>query len=171
VSASCLKRPSGRRKSRRRYTCPAGFQATARVIVSTEGLSNSALLSPLNSRADISNCAPCKGFQPKRWVCWWQLLLSAQAGFRIEHPQSLIDRIQYRQWAEAVDRGRGKVPVADYTLAAQERGDARSCFSFCMCPGGQVSMLLDILWCFITERTGFNTIAWCVQPYLLGLVQ
>ncbi|GAQ81689.1 hypothetical protein KFL_000880030 [Klebsormidium nitens] len=60
------------------------------------------------------------------------------AGFRIEHPQALIDRIQYREWADSVDRGRGKVPVADYTLAAQERGDNRSCFSFCMCPGGQV---------------------------------
>lgn len=71
-------------------------------------------------------------------ICRRATLLFIQAGFRIEHPQALIDRIQYREWAESVDRGRGKVPVADYTLAAQERGGSRSCFSFCMCPGGQV---------------------------------
>ncbi|XP_073289613.1 uncharacterized protein [Primulina huaijiensis] len=70
-------------------------------------------------------------------------------GLRIEHPQELIDDIQYSGLAGEVQRGRGKVPVADYQVAEyvtpKERNttsnfDAtgRSCYSFCMCPGGQV---------------------------------
>ncbi|XP_075509905.1 uncharacterized protein LOC142546203 isoform X1 [Primulina tabacum] len=70
-------------------------------------------------------------------------------GLRIEHPQELIDDIQYSGLAGEVQRGRGKVPVADYQVAEyvtpKERNTAsnfdatgRSCYSFCMCPGGQV---------------------------------
>ncbi|CAL5196884.1 unnamed protein product [Lathyrus oleraceus] len=70
-------------------------------------------------------------------------------GLRIEHPQELINRIQYAELASEVCRGRGKVPVADYKLANyidkndfNESSDSnvenRSCYSFCMCPGGQV---------------------------------
>lgn len=41
-------------------------------------------------------------------------------GFRIEHPQALMDEIQYGAAdAAKVDRGRGKLPVADYSLATQ----------------------------------------------------
>ncbi|CAM6089404.1 unnamed protein product [Calypogeia fissa] len=71
-------------------------------------------------------------------------------GFRIEHPQELINEMQYHRWANEVQRGKGKLPVADYKLAtdvsspsnegsldAKEHG-GRGCFSFCMCPGGQV---------------------------------
>ncbi len=51
-------------------------------------------------------------------------------GVRIEHPQTLIDHIQYRQ-------PRGEfLPAATYTLAAQIGG--RGVYSFCMCPGGFV---------------------------------
>jgi uncharacterized FAD-dependent dehydrogenase len=40
-------------------------------------------------------------------------------GFRIEHPQELVDAAQYGEHAAAqVLRGKGKVPVADYKLAA-----------------------------------------------------
>ncbi|CAI0427584.1 unnamed protein product [Linum tenue] len=70
-------------------------------------------------------------------------------GFRIEHPQVLINNIQYSSLATEVQSGRGKVPVADYKVAgvvSTENGDIssnsvpseRSCYSFCMCPGGQV---------------------------------
>jgi uncharacterized protein len=57
------------------------------------------------------------------------------AGFRAEHPQALIDRIQYGSAA-----GRAALPPADYRLAAQPRagGGPRGVFSFCMCPGGVV---------------------------------
>lgn len=50
-------------------------------------------------------------------------------GVRIEHPQALIDRIQYR----LPERGE-YLPAASYTLATQVGG--RGVYSFCMCPGG-----------------------------------
>ncbi len=50
-------------------------------------------------------------------------------GVRIEHPQSLIDSIQYRR------KQRGEyLPAASYSLVSQQRG--RGVYSFCMCPGG-----------------------------------
>lgn len=69
-------------------------------------------------------------------------------GFRIEHPQALIDRIQYGEAdAAEVRRGKGRYPVADYSMAAQipesvaaaaAGGGGRGVYSFCMCPGGQI---------------------------------
>ena len=50
-------------------------------------------------------------------------------GVRIEHPQALIDSIQYHQ------ETRGEyLPAASYSLVSQENG--RGVYSFCMCPGG-----------------------------------
>ncbi|TFG44200.1 MAG: FAD-binding protein [Bacteroidia bacterium] len=50
-------------------------------------------------------------------------------GVRIEHPQDLIDRIQYH------GQPRGKyLPAASYNLVKQV--DGRGVYSFCMCPGG-----------------------------------
>jgi uncharacterized FAD-dependent dehydrogenase len=52
-------------------------------------------------------------------------------GVRVEHPQPLIDRIQYR------GNGRDEhLPAASYSLVCQV--GARGVFSFCMCPGGLV---------------------------------
>jgi uncharacterized FAD-dependent dehydrogenase len=52
-------------------------------------------------------------------------------GVRIEHPQPLIDEIQYGQ------RERGPhLPASSYKLVTQVKG--RGVFSFCMCPGGLV---------------------------------
>lgn len=67
-------------------------------------------------------------------------------GLRIEHPQQVINSIQYSSLASEVRSGRGKIPVADYKLVKYVReedgnvstGTSRSCYSFCMCPGGQV---------------------------------
>ena len=60
-------------------------------------------------------------------------------GFRIEHPQELINEIQYGPvFGKLPDRGKGPVPVADYRLVAQVPSENRACYSFCMCPGGQV---------------------------------
>lgn len=53
-------------------------------------------------------------------------------GVRIEHPQSLIDRIQYH-----CDYRGDFLPPASYSLVAQEYG--RGVFSFCMCPGGIIA--------------------------------
>ena len=50
-------------------------------------------------------------------------------GVRIEHPQALIDSIQYHC------EMRGEyLPAASYSLVSQE--DNRGVYSFCMCPGG-----------------------------------
>src|SRR6266568_2778273 len=56
-------------------------------------------------------------------------------GFRAEHPQALIDQIQYGPAA-----GRPGLPPADYKLADNPKvdGQPRGVFSFCMCPGGVV---------------------------------
>lgn len=53
-------------------------------------------------------------------------------GVRIEHPQPLIDRIQYGRAA-----GHPKLPAAPYRLAYTP-ADGRGAFSFCMCPGGWI---------------------------------
>ncbi len=50
-------------------------------------------------------------------------------GVRIEHPQALIDSIQY----SGMERGE-YLPAASYSLVSQEGG--RGVYSFCMCPGG-----------------------------------
>ena len=55
-------------------------------------------------------------------------------GIRIEHPQQLIDQIQYHC---EVDRGPW-LPASSYALVHQTyfEGKQRGVFSFCMCPGG-----------------------------------
>lgn len=53
-------------------------------------------------------------------------------GVRIEHPQALIDSIQY-----SCDTRNEYLPPASYSLVSQENG--RGVFSFCMCPGGIIA--------------------------------
>ena len=53
-------------------------------------------------------------------------------GFRIEHPQSLIDRARFGPQA-----GHPILGAADYHLV-HHVGNGRSVYSFCMCPGGTV---------------------------------
>ena len=53
-------------------------------------------------------------------------------GFRIEHPQAWIDRIQYGTHA-----GHPALPAADYQLVYRT-SSGRTVYSFCMCPGGFV---------------------------------
>jgi uncharacterized protein len=54
-------------------------------------------------------------------------------GVRIEHPQSLIDKIQYHCTTERDEF----LPPASYNLVQQVNG--RGVFSFCMCPGGIIA--------------------------------
>lgn len=53
-------------------------------------------------------------------------------GFRIEHPQKLINLAQYGKFAEHPRLG-----AADYRLSWQSKS-GRGVFTFCMCPGGEV---------------------------------
>ncbi len=55
---------------------------------------------------------------------------SIAVGLRVEHPQELIDSIQYHCQAERPEQ----LPPASYTWSRSF--DQRSVHSFCMCPGG-----------------------------------
>jgi uncharacterized protein len=85
------------------------------------------VLAPGNSARDLFELFAARG---------WALEAKAfAAGFRAEHPQALIDRIQY-----GTERRHPKLPPADYRLADNPKvgGESRGVFSFCMCPGGVV---------------------------------
>ncbi|MHB8949953.1 MAG: NAD(P)/FAD-dependent oxidoreductase [Rhodoferax sp.] len=53
-------------------------------------------------------------------------------GFRVEHPQSVIDRARWGRHA-----GHPSLGAADYKLVHHAR-NGRAVYSFCMCPGGTV---------------------------------
>ena len=53
-------------------------------------------------------------------------------GFRIEHPQSIIDKARF-----GPNAGNKILGAADYKLVHHAKND-RSVYSFCMCPGGTV---------------------------------
>lgn len=59
----------------------------------------------------------------------WEIQAKGFAlGVRVEHPQSLINRIQYH------GKYQPHMPTAEYSFVTQIEG--RGVFSFCMCPGG-----------------------------------
>ncbi|MEK9940721.1 MAG: hypothetical protein VW548_07155, partial [Methylotenera sp.] len=56
-------------------------------------------------------------------------------GFRIEHPQSVIDKARYgKSYSEDL---LSKLGAADYKLVHHAK-NGRAVYSFCMCPGGTV---------------------------------
>ncbi len=79
------------------------------------------LLATGHSARDIYELLHAKGVQLEA--------KSFAMGLRIEHPQELIDKIQYH------GEPRGEwLPAAAYSLTTQVAG--RGVYSFCMCPGG-----------------------------------
>ncbi len=60
-------------------------------------------------------------------------------GVRVEHPQQLIDRIQYHLLSDTTSghSAYAALPPASYSLVTQAKG--RGVFSFCMCPGGIIA--------------------------------
>jgi uncharacterized FAD-dependent dehydrogenase len=77
-------------------------------------------------------------------------------GFRVEHPQSLIDQCRFGEQA-----GHPVLGAADYQLV-HHCSNGRSVYSFCMCPGGQVVAATSELGRVVTngmsqyERSGKN---------------
>ncbi len=63
-----------------------------------------------------------------------------QLGARIEHPQRVINQMQYGSYCD-----HPRLPAADYRLVAKIPGG--DLFSFCMCPGGEILPA--------TEKPGF----------------
>jgi hypothetical protein len=79
---------------------------------------------------------------------------------------SIYTNLQYSSLGTEVHRGRGKIPVADYKVASyvsREDGKtpsssgptSRSCYSFCMCPGGQVYLFV---WIFSAKNIDLNVV-------------
>ena len=66
-------------------------------------------------------------------------------GFRIEHPQSLIDRCRFGDFA-----GNPILGAADYKLV-HHASNGRSVYSFCMCPGGTVVAAASEFGCVVTN--------------------
>ena len=66
-------------------------------------------------------------------------------GFRIEHPQTLIDRARFGKHA-----GNALLGAADYKLVHHAQ-NGRSVYSFCMCPGGQVVAATSEPGCVVTN--------------------
>jgi uncharacterized FAD-dependent dehydrogenase len=108
---------------------------------------DSAILASGHSARDVYEMLHSEGvvLEPKGFA----------VGFRIEHPQSEVNQWQYgEEWKRRVVTGkkrtdlandslpRGGVPVASYRLATDSAldssGSPRGCYSFCMCPGGQI---------------------------------
>jgi uncharacterized FAD-dependent dehydrogenase len=59
-------------------------------------------------------------------------------GVRVEHPQSLIDKIQYNcNNLQDVIEQRNYLPAASYSLVSQV--NKHGVYSFCMCPGGIIA--------------------------------
>ncbi len=66
-------------------------------------------------------------------------------GFRIEHPQALIDKARL-----GPNAGNPLLGAADYKLVHQA-GNGRAVYSFCMCPGGQVVAATSEPNCVVTN--------------------
>lgn len=69
-------------------------------------------------------------------------------GFRLEHPQGLIDRARYgKSYSEDLLT---KLGAADYKLVHHAK-NGRSVYSFCMCPGGTVVAAASEPECVVTN--------------------
>ena len=66
-------------------------------------------------------------------------------GFRVEHPQSLIDRARWGRHA-----GHPLLGAAEYKLV-HHASNGRSVYSFCMCPGGTVVAATSEVGCVVTN--------------------
>jgi uncharacterized FAD-dependent dehydrogenase len=90
----------------------------------SEELCDFLLLAPGNSARDTYSMLERRGVMVER--------KPFAVGVRVEHPQELINRIQF-----GVPR-HPHLPPADYALTWNNGRTGRSAYSFCMCPGGVV---------------------------------
>lgn len=104
-----------------------GRCAGVRLEDGTELRSDRVILAPGNSARDLYELLHEQGYEIEA--------KPFAIGFRAEHPQTLIDSIQYGTAA-----GHPQLPPADYKLAENPvcEGKPRGVYSFCMCPGGIV---------------------------------
>ncbi|NLW92003.1 MAG: NAD(P)-binding protein [Syntrophomonadaceae bacterium] len=84
-----------------------------------------------------------------------QVQLSPKAfalGVRVEHPQEVIDRQQYGNFA-----GHPSLGAADYHLTYQDRASGRALYTFCMCPGGYVIAAASQAGGIVTNGMSYDT--------------
>ena len=88
-------------------------------------------------RIDVKKCILATGHSASGMYEWFyenDYPLEAKPfamGVRVEHPQTLINRIRYRQSVK-----NPFLPPAEYAIAVQT--EERGVYSFCMCPGGTI---------------------------------
>ncbi|MFL5763299.1 MAG: NAD(P)/FAD-dependent oxidoreductase [Bacteroidia bacterium] len=95
----------------------------------TEYLSGSVILATGHSARDIFELLHAK-----------KILIEGKTfamGVRVEHPQALIDSLQYHCSLKEVPSRREFLPASSYSLVHQALG--RGVYSFCMCPGGIIA--------------------------------
>lgn len=101
-----------------------GNKVVGIITADNERIDGSVILATGHSARDVYRMLPQEGVK-----------IEAKAlaiGVRLEHPQHLIDQIQYHS-----KNGRGDfLPAAEYSFVTQV--DGRGVYSFCMCPGGVV---------------------------------
>lgn len=98
-------------------------EAPPQVSVSEEWLGDAVILATGHSARDVYRLLDHKGMRIEA--------KPFALGVRVEHPQPLIDRLQYHS-----DTRDEHLPAASYSLVCQVR--ERGVFSFCMCPGGLI---------------------------------
>lgn len=106
-----------------------GHVAGVKLSDGTELHSDRVVLAPGNSARELY----------ERFAADGRVVVEAKPfalGFRAEHPQAMINAIQYGEKVASDAR----LPPADYKLAENLAvdGDVRGVYSFCMCPGGIV---------------------------------
>ncbi len=97
--------------------------------LTTEYIANSVILATGHSARDIFELLHAKN-----------ILIESKTfamGVRVEHPQALIDSLQYHCSLNEVERKRSYLPASSYSLVHQVLG--RGVYSFCMCPGGIIA--------------------------------
>ncbi len=107
----------------------AGNSRRIRGLRSADGkehLADSVILATGHSARDIYHLLHSEGLQLEQ--------KSFAVGVRIEHPQALIDRVQYH--LRDGEARPAQLGAARYTLATKIRD--RGVHSFCMCPGGHI---------------------------------
>jgi uncharacterized FAD-dependent dehydrogenase len=121
--------------------CQVRFEARVEDVLSSEGVAAGVLLHD-RTRLDSDRVVLAPGNSARelfeRFAVDGRVAIEAKPfaiGFRAEHPQGLIDAIQYGAAAHHPE-----LPPADYKLAEnfETGGEMRGVYSFCMCPGGLI---------------------------------
>lgn len=92
-----------------------------------------------NKRIETRICVLATGHSARdifRMLAFAGVPLEAKSfamGVRVELPQSIVNQAQWHSWAN-----HSRLGAASFRFTRKEEKGSRSCYSFCMCPGGMV---------------------------------